>query len=336
MEINYQEVAQWMSEFMPGGCKGAFVSLTYRCQCRCKHCGVRLFQRKNEKEMTADEIKAFILNHFLECGLRGVYFFGGEPTIHKDFFELIRYSREKGLLNRFDTNGIKLADKGFVKKIGDLGGAFVLVSLDSADPQVHDRFRGKEGVWKSAIQAIKNCVEINNIEVGISTVVTRRSLETGDTKKIIQLGKDLGVSMIRLLAPMLVGRWYKKEKVRLSKEELKELWSLLEPNFVFWEEACDGTGPFICGSMAKKGCAVTAYGDVQPCCYIPISFGNVKNERLKDILDRMWASSYFKQGRVNPLDCPMNDDKFREKILRLTEGKRKYPVAYDDSIFSAK
>jgi len=125
----------------------------------------------------------------------------------------------------------------------------------------------------------------------------------------------------------------KREEIKLSKEELRQFWSLLEPNFVFWEYACDGTVPFVCLSMAQQGFSVTAYGDVQPCCYIPISFGTVRKDPLKVILDRMWRSSYFKQERTKHLDCPMNDENFRRKILKLTEGKHGYPVDYDESVF---
>ncbi len=318
-------------------CKGAFVTLTYRCQCRCKHCGVGLFKKKKEKEFTTEEIKSLILDRLREAGLKVAYFFGGEPTIHEDFIELIRYANKKDLYVRFDTNGLKLANKDFVKKIKDAGIIFLLVSLDSANPGVHDQFRRMKGAWKSAVEAIKNCVEMH-VPVGISTVVTKQSLKTGDTKKIIQLGKDLGVFKIRLLSPMLVGRWQEREDIRLSKEDLKGLWSLLEPNFVFWEDWCDGTVPFVCGSIARMGCAITAYGDVQPCCYIPIKFGNVRQENLKKILDRMWSSSYFnvERANINRFDCPMNDDNFRKKIMRLIEEKHEYPVDYDENVFSAE
>jgi len=337
----YQGFKEFVKQW--NGCpyKSAMISLTYQCQCHCKHCGVGLFRKKNVKELSTIEIKNLILDRLQGCDLGTAYFFGGEPTLHEDLVELIRYSTEKGLHTRFDTNGLKLADMNFVKAIKEVGYPFVYVSIDSADPEVHDRFREMKGVWKSAIQAIKNCVEMN-IYVGISTVVTKQNLKRGDTKKIIQLGKDLGVSMIRLLSPMLVGRWYKKDEVKLSKEEIKEFWSLLEPDFVFWDsEFCDGRRPFVCASSARWVIAITVYGDVQPCSYIPIRFGNIREEHLKNILDRMWQSSYFKKinemvERKNLVDCPMNDENFRCKILRLTEGKHEYPVDYDESVFSAE
>ena len=317
--------------------KPAFITLTYQCQCHCKHCGVGLFRKKNIRKLTTIEVKNLILDQLQECGLNMAYFFGGEPTLHKDFLELIRYSTKKGLYTRFDTNGLKLVDKDFVKAIKDAGITFVVVSLDSINPEVHDRFREMKGSWKSAVQAIKNCAEMD-IQVRISTVVTKQSLKSGDTKKVIQLGKDLGVSKIRLLTPLMVGRWYKKEEIRLSKEEIEELWSLLEPNFVFWEGLCDDTVPFVCASSARWVVAITAYGDVQPCCYSPIRFGNVREKRLKNITDRMWKSSYFKRidqmiERKNMIDCPMNDENFRSKILKLTEGGHEYPVDYDESVF---
>ncbi|MFH1723019.1 MAG: radical SAM protein [Elusimicrobiota bacterium] len=313
----------------------AFITLTYGCQCRCEHCGVGSFRKKGGKELTTDEVKRLVLDGLEECGLNWAYFFGGEPTTHKDFVELVRYSTEKGLFSRADTNGIKLADKGFVKAAKDAGMGYFLVSLDSVDPKIHDRFRGMRGTWEKAVRAIKNCVEMR-VPVGISTVVTKESLRGGDTERIIRLGKELGAFKMRLLTPMLAGRWRERADLRLSKEEKRAVWSLLEPDRVFWEDSCDGTAPPYCESISKGVIAVTGYGDVQPCWHMPIRFGNVRKEPLKAIVDRMWSSAYFKRERLLRFECPMNDADFRGKIERLTVGKRGYPVDYDENVFGAE
>ncbi|NQT00182.1 MAG: radical SAM protein, partial [Candidatus Omnitrophica bacterium] len=276
--IGYKGIKKFAKE------KGVMIAITHDCDCSCEHCGVKLYHQKKRKELSTIEIKERILDRMQEMGFKVAYFFGGEPTLHKDFVELLQYSTKIGLYTRFDTNGHKLADLDFVKKIKDAGITFLLVSIDSASAQVHDRFRGVKGSWQLAIQGIKNCVEVG-IPVGISTVVSRQSLKKGDLKKIIQLGKDLGVFKIRTLPPIMIGRWYKKD-VKLTPQEMKQLFSLLEPNFVFWEEWCDGTVPIVCSSITRWFFFVSFYGDIQPCCYIPISFGNIRKENIKSIVEK--------------------------------------------------
>jgi len=65
--------------------KGAFISLTYACQCQCKHCGVSLFVKKNDTLLSTQEIKEKVLDRLKDCGIDVAYFFGGESTIYKDF-----------------------------------------------------------------------------------------------------------------------------------------------------------------------------------------------------------------------------------------------------------
>ena len=331
MRLEDLEAYQGIKKFATS--KGAQIALILSCDCSCEHCGVSLYKAKDRKVLSTDEIKADVLDQLKECGMEVAYFFGGEPTLHKDFIELLRYSTEKGLYNRFDTNGHKLADKDFVSQIKDAGITFILVSLDSSAPESHDRFRGVQGSWKKATQGIKNCIEMD-IPVGISTVATKQNLNNGDFKKVIQLGKDLGVFKIRALTPIMCGRWAQAD-VKLDEKEKKEFLSLLEPNFVFWEDFNDGTVPFLCCSIVRWFFFVSAYGDIQPCCYVPISFGNVREGRLKDIAEGMWKTSFFKaeKANINRCDCLMNDPGTREIIKKLQADNQEFPVRYSEDVF---
>ncbi|MFC1631453.1 radical SAM/SPASM domain-containing protein [Candidatus Omnitrophota bacterium] len=327
---SYQGIKKFAKE------KGVMVAITYNCDCSCKHCGVKSYHKPDAQELSTIEIKEKIIDRLKGIGFNVICFFGGEPTLHKDFIELIRYASAKGIYARFDTNGHKLSNLDFVKEIKDAGVGFVLVSIDSATAEVHDRFRGMKGSWEKAIQAIHNCVK-TGIPVGISTVVTKQNLRNEDFKRVIQLGKELGVFKIRALTPIMVGRWYQQD-IKLSADELRELHSLLEPNFVFWEEWCDGTVPFVCCSITRWFFFISLYGDVQPCCYIPIRFGNIRDQDLKSVVNKMWSSSYFqlKKSNINRCDCPMNNENVRKKIARLSKEKGKLPFDYNETIFSAE
>jgi len=337
MQLEEIESYQGIKKFAEIG-KGIMITLTLACDCFCKHCGIQIYKRKNKQPLSTTELKERIIDKMDDIGFKVLLLFGGEPTLHRDFFELVRYATKKGLYIHIDTNGHKMSDLDFVKKIKDLNPklTFILVSLDSADPKVHDRFRGMKGSWEKAVQSIKNCVALD-IPVGISTVVSKQNLKNGDYKRIIQLGKDLGVKRVRSITPIMIGRWHQQD-VKLSPEEMKEFFSLLEPNFVFWEQFCDGTVPFVCSSIVRWYFFVSPYGDVQPCCYIPLSFGNVRNEELKKIVERMWASSYFKieRANINKCDCPMNDPYVRDRLMKMFKRSQGYPAEYDENIFNSE
>ncbi|MCM8826804.1 MAG: radical SAM protein [Candidatus Omnitrophica bacterium] len=328
MRLEEMEAYQGIKKFATG--KGAMISLTFRCQFKCEHCGVVYYQKKDISELTTEEIKGKILDRLKDCGIEVAYFFGGEPTLHPDLIELVRYATQKSLYTRFDTNGFKLADRDYVVQLKEAGIKFILISIDSANADDHDAFRKVKGAWVRAVEGIKNCVK-EQIPVGISTVVTPQRLRNNDLKNLINLGKSWGVSRIRILTPIMCGKWI-KQGIELSAEDKKQFYSLLEPDFVYWEEYCDGTVPFVCCSIVRWGVYISAYGDVQPCCYIPIKFGNVREEDLKNVIDRMWSSSFFevKKEVINLNDCPMNYEEIRNKIMKLAEEQGGYPVIYSD------
>ena len=58
---------------------------------------------------------------------------------------------------------------------------------------------------------------------------------------------------------------------------------------------------------------VSAYGDVQPCCFFPVSFGSIKDRKLADILDGMWKSPLLSE-KPETAGCPVNDRDYREKF----------------------
>ena len=67
------------------------------------------------------------------------------------------------------TSGF-LLDRTTAVKLRDSGIRAVAISLDSKDPEVHDSFRGVDGVWEKAVQAIRYCRDAG-ITVQINTSV---------------------------------------------------------------------------------------------------------------------------------------------------------------------
>ena len=308
------------------------LALTYQCQCRCVHCGsVALYKQEEEKELSYNEITSLI-DEIRRLGVNWIDFFGGEPLLVPQLADYIRHAKEKGLRVRIDTNGL-LLDEEMVKNLKKAGIDLVGVSIDSPFEAVHDRLRGVKGTFKKAIAGIKYCKK-HNVECQLLTYATKENLKNNDLKKIIDLAKSFDIP-VRILPLVLVGKKMKRKDLALSSQDIALLRNLLEKDKVHWEnEFIDSKEvPFFCTAMHKYFFYISAYGNVQPCCYFPVSFGNVRQERLEQIIKKMWNSDLF----TYYLDhrrycCPLEDEAFREKyrILRGTKGPfpKKYKHAH--------
>ena len=84
-----------------------------------------------------------------------VQLFGGEPTVRKDLFEIIDMARRRHLDCRVVTNGLKLADEEYCKRICE-STVHVLIALDGLDPQIYERLRKNPGAYEKKIEAIEN------------------------------------------------------------------------------------------------------------------------------------------------------------------------------------
>jgi len=109
--------------------------LTYRCNARCSFCDI--YQRSTKNAETA-KVKNH-LKQLADMDVRYIDFTGGEPLLHPDLPELLKYAGELGLHTSVTTNCIL-----YPKRAGEIRGLvdFLHFSLDAADPQIHDGIRG--------------------------------------------------------------------------------------------------------------------------------------------------------------------------------------------------
>jgi uncharacterized radical SAM superfamily Fe-S cluster-containing enzyme len=111
-----------------------------------------------------------IFKHFLAQEPRpNICFFGGEPTVHADFLEIVRLARSYGFQVQLFTNGIKLADKEYCRELCSLG-LQVNFGFDGTRPEIYQRLRGDNSlaVKKRALENVVEC-GVNKLAI-ISTV----------------------------------------------------------------------------------------------------------------------------------------------------------------------
>ncbi len=303
------------------------IAITYRCQCSCQHCGSEFFGKDKISEMTTQEIKD-IVKQFPALNVDSVSYFGGEPLIREDICELISYGKSLGLGVVIDTNAVAL-DDAMAKKLAEAGLDMAFISIDSPDAETHDSLRGHKGLFDKAIAAIGYCKKYG-ITPRIATYVDHDKLESGQFERLLKLSEELDVEL-RILLAVMAGRLNEDTSQKLSPEEMIKFKSMLKPGRAYWEQdVCTSVDAnFICAAVTKKMFYITAYGDVTPCSYVPLAFGNIKNEPLADILKRMHSHPMF--NHPDCTDCIMNDPVFRNKYFDGFKTAEKYPIPVDMS-----
>lgn len=126
--------------------------LTYRCTAKCSICNYWKNPSDPDEELTLNEIQEGF-NKIFTYGCRTVNFTGGEPTLRPDLEEIIGYASRLGMWTSLVTNGSFLTRER-IRGLKNAGLDNLLVSLDSADSDTHDKQRGVKGSYDKVIDCL--------------------------------------------------------------------------------------------------------------------------------------------------------------------------------------
>ncbi|MFW9950387.1 MAG: radical SAM/SPASM domain-containing protein [Candidatus Thorarchaeota archaeon] len=290
-------------------------AVTYKCQCSCIHCSAGKHEKVNTPELSTEEAKKAI-EESQKLGISILAFTGGEPLLRPDIFELISHVNQKKTVPILFTNGQFLTQEN-VDKLSEAGLYSLFVSIDSPVPDEHNKLRGIPGLFETAIEGIKRAKE-KGIFVGFSSYATRTSTREGKYKKIHDLAKTLGLHNVMLFDGVPTGKILKDTSELLTmeqREEIREFSSHISKNQVVPPLSSQSWQNSIESYLAGIGCLaayiqyyLSAYGEVTPCDFAPLSFGNIRVEPLKKIWKRMIHHPAYKH-RVT--FCRMQNAKFR-------------------------
>jgi radical SAM protein with 4Fe4S-binding SPASM domain len=235
-----------------------------------------------------------VIDQIRDVGTPVVVLSGGEPLMRTDLCMIARYGTEQGLRMVMGTSGYFL-DRSMAARLRDAGIRAVAVSIDSADPVVHDTFRGRSGAWEKAVQGIQNCRDEG---IGIQINMTAMRPSVSDVESVVELGTGLGVTDYQVFFPVPTGRaqdsgpldpWEYEEVIRHVLLKYHNTRVNLRPTCApqFRRIAADlGIGNPAWGRGCIAGihyCRIYADGDVTPCPYLPVSAGNVRKTPFREI-----------------------------------------------------
>ncbi|HEX4307801.1 MAG TPA: mycofactocin radical SAM maturase [Solirubrobacterales bacterium] len=169
--------------------------LTYACNLACVHC-LSSSGRRDPRELTTAEAKGVIA----ELERMQVFYVnigGGEPTVRKDFWELLDHAAEHSVGVKFSTNGSRI-DAAAAARLAASDYVDVQVSIDGPTAAVNDAVRGP-GSFDTALGALERLAGAGFEKPKISVVVTRQNAGQLDDFKAIadRYGAQLRITRLR-------------------------------------------------------------------------------------------------------------------------------------------
>jgi heme b synthase len=244
---------------------------------------------------------------------------GGEPLLRSDIFDLARYGTSKGLRMVMATNGTLITEET-IQAMKASGIQRISISLDGPNAETHDAFRKVKGSFEGSLRGIEMAKK-GGLEFQINTTITRANLHL--IAEILQLAVNLGAVAhhIFLLVPTGRGKdlqdqeisaldyektlhWFYEQRdrvplqlkatcaphyYRILRQRAKKEGKKITPK----EYGLDAMTRGCLGGLSF--CFISHVGQVQPCGYLELNCGNMREKSFKEI----WETSPVLQNLRN-------------------------------------
>jgi len=280
--------------------------ITGACNLKCVHCRASAVEKPLPDEFSTDEaIK--LVDEITSFSSPILILTGGEPLVREDVYDIASYATDKGLRVVMGSNGTLITSE-VAKKLRKSGIQRVAISLESASPEIHDKFRMVPGAFEATLEGIKHLKE-QKIGIQIDPTITKRNLDR--IEEILDLAIDLEADALHIFLLVPTGRGKELEKEEIPAEEYERVlnWFYDKHDKVplHLKATCAPHYYRIMRQRAKEEgkkitrethgleamtrgclggisfCFIGHAGQVQPCGYLELDCGNVREAPFKQI-----------------------------------------------------
>ncbi len=283
---------------------------TRSCNLDCIHCRAAASRGPYKGEFSTEKFFQ-VMDEIEKVGKPIIILTGGEPLLREDIFDISKYGVEKGFRMVMATNGT-LVNEDNIKKMLDAGIQRISMSIDGATPESHDEFRKVKGSFQKVMDAIEICKKYN-MPFQINTTITKINLD--EIPGIFNLVENLGAVALHIFLLVPTGRGKELEEQEIPPEEYERVlnwfydkqketkmqlkatcaphyYRILRQRAKLEGKKVDfktfGLDAVTKGCLGGKGfCFISHTGIVQPCGYLELNCGDLKQQSFDDV----WLNS---------------------------------------------
>lgn len=284
----------------------ALLAITSNCPLNCSHCYEKANINSYISLTNDDWVETVRLLQEDGCGV--IVLTGGEPLSDFERLLTILKSGDKNLSDfHIHTSGMTVTEEKVVQ-LKEAGLTAAGVGIDHYDESKNDRLRGK-GSWKSALKAIDLFVK-HDILTYVNFCAVKEIANESGLMKYAEFVRDRGVALIELLEPRECGGFKGEPSVLLGSGEKSALLNFmkkinldkdyLDYPVIYYLAHLEGKEGLGCLMGGISHFYIDSAGNINPCVFMPVTFGNILKEDIRVILSRM------RENIPYPLktDCP--------------------------------
>jgi radical SAM protein with 4Fe4S-binding SPASM domain len=279
---------------------------TYACNFHCKHCEAQPGERPVQ-ELTTEEIVRAVCD-MGDMGVKTFVVTGGEPLLRDDIFEVISSAHHRGIRNiNMATNGFLVHT--FERQLAKAHLTRVYISIDGTEPS-NDRFRGVQGAFQKALEALDIFEQLGVTERIANTLVYQENI--GELEALRDVIVRSSATLWNIQTALPVGRAREAVNMRLAPEQIRYVFNFIEKSKGMlatqlavvsghvgtWNSKLRSR-PFFCGAGIET-CSVMPDGEVLGCHVVydnDYSEGNIKEKSFQSIWKQ--KNGRFRQPALN-------------------------------------
>nr|MDD3720102.1 radical SAM protein [Candidatus Gracilibacteria bacterium] len=177
------------------------IKVGFACNNMCTFC-VQGDKRFKYKSRTIDEIKDILKTEF-EKGAESVVFTGGEPTLHPNLIEAVKFAKNLGFKQiQIQSNGRNFSKLDYLKSLIDAGVTEFSPSIHGFYRDTHDNQVGSKGAWDEVVRGLINLKKLGQLVV-INSVVTKSNYK--EIPQLAELLVKLGIDQFQFAFVHILG-----------------------------------------------------------------------------------------------------------------------------------
>jgi MoaA/NifB/PqqE/SkfB family radical SAM enzyme len=265
------------------------MAVTGRCAYHCWHCSAA--NQTGAADPSLDQLR-IVIAQLQEMGTSILGLTGGEPLLRNDLEDLVAAIDDRSISILY-SSGMGLTRER-ARGLSQAGLFAAGISLDRVDAPAFDRMRGHLGAWDAAVAAVDHFRSTGNTHVMVQCVADPAFLARGEHEVLARLVKQIGAHEIRFLEGMPAGRLADcaqdgllgpKDREVLLDFQRRANWSSRYPKVTVFAHT-ESADMFGCGAATQHS-YLDAHGNLTPCDFVPLGFGNAFQEPIADLWERM-------------------------------------------------